>query len=116
MSETSGESAWRSTFRPMTEPCGHHGRVSDLAAEVVRDDTGRLCIVCCGPEPMMRVVSELAAQAGVPCQVSLETPMACGIGICFSCVARVKNHTGKWDYQRSCVAGPVFDAQTIAWE
>ena len=52
-----------------------------------------------------------AAKWGVPCQVSLETPMACGVGICFSCVAKVKTPDG-WDYKRVCVDGPAFDDET----
>jgi dihydroorotate dehydrogenase electron transfer subunit len=46
--------------------------------------------------------------------VSLETPMACGVGICFSCVTRVKTGAG-WDYKRVCVDGPVFDAAALQW-
>ncbi|MCB1742521.1 MAG: dihydroorotate dehydrogenase electron transfer subunit, partial [Gammaproteobacteria bacterium] len=45
-----------------------------------------------------------------------ETPMACGIGICFSCVAKVHMGDGGWDYKRTCVEGPVFDASAIHWE
>ena len=45
------------------------------------------------------------------CLVSLETPMACGIGICFSCVTKVRQSDGGWDYKRTCVEGPIFDAQ-----
>ena len=41
--------------------------------------------------------------------------MACGIGICFSCVAKVRQPDGAWDYKRTCVEGPVFDAQKIVW-
>ena len=44
--------------------------------------------------------------------VSLETPMACGVGICFSCVTKVKTPTG-WDYKRVCVDGPVFEARSL---
>ena len=55
---------------------------------------------------------ELAAAA--PCHVSLETPMACGIGICFSCVARFVSRAA-WDYRRTCVEGPVFDAAKLEW-
>jgi dihydroorotate dehydrogenase electron transfer subunit len=65
---------------------------------------------------MMQAASGIASRHQVPCQVSLETPMACGIGICFSCVVRVKQPDGNWDYQRTCVDGPVFDAQKIVWE
>jgi dihydroorotate dehydrogenase electron transfer subunit len=71
-------------------------------------------LVGCGPEPMLRALATLAAQRGVPCHLSLETPMACGVGICFSCVTRVKTAEG-WDYRRVCVEGPVFDAACLAW-
>ena len=71
-------------------------------------------IVCCGPEPMMEAVAKIAKDHEVPCQVSLETPMACGIGICFTCVAKVGT-SEQWDYQRTCVEGPIFDAQRIVW-
>ena len=72
-------------------------------------------IVCCGPERMMEAVAEIAQHYQVPCQVSLETPMACGIGICFTCVAKVRQPDGTWDYKRTCVEGPVFDAEKIVW-
>ena len=48
---------------------------------------------------MMEAMAEIAAERSVPCQVSLETPMACGIGICFSCVAKVRTADGEWDYR-----------------
>ena len=74
-------------------------------------------IVACGPVPMMKAVAGIAATAAVPCQVSLETPMACGIGICFSCVAKVRDALGgDWDYRRTCVEGPIFDAERIVWD
>ncbi len=73
-----------------------------------------LRIVCCGPEPMMEAVAQIARQRKIECQVSLETPMACGIGICFSCVAKVGT-PDDWDYKRTCVEGPVFDAADIQW-
>ncbi len=41
--------------------------------------------------------------------------MACGIGICFSCVAKVRTGEGEWDYRRTCVEGPVFDAAQLEW-
>jgi len=73
-------------------------------------------LVGCGPEPMLRNLRKLAAAWEVPCQVSLETPMACGVGACFSCVTKVCDQSGVWDYQRVCVEGPSFDAQRLAWE
>jgi dihydroorotate dehydrogenase electron transfer subunit len=64
---------------------------------------------------MMEAVAEVCHERHAPCQVSLETPMACGIGICFSCVAKVKDAAGDWDYRRTCVEGPVFEAEQLVW-
>jgi dihydroorotate dehydrogenase electron transfer subunit len=72
-------------------------------------------LVGCGPEPMLRALAKLAAKWDVPCQVSLETPMACGVGICFSCVTKVQTPDG-WDYKRVCIDGPCFDAGQLIWE
>jgi dihydroorotate dehydrogenase electron transfer subunit len=94
---------------------GHYGLVTDLLKMTLAEPHGRPRIVCCGPEPMMEAVAEIAHQQQVPCQVSLETPMACGVGICFTCVAKVRQADGSWDYKRTCVDGPVFDAALIEW-
>lgn len=89
---------------------GHHGFVTDLLKQHPRPNA----MVGCGPEPMLHALAELAAEWSVPCDVSLETPMACGLGICFSCVAPVQTAEG-WDYKRVCVDGPVFDATKLVW-
>jgi dihydroorotate dehydrogenase electron transfer subunit len=95
---------------------GHHGYVTDLLRDALtKEGTANCQVVCCGPEPMMEAVAHICESYGVPCWVSLETPMACGIGICFSCVAKVKQPDGTWDYRRTCVEGPVFDASSIEW-
>src|SRR5205823_7405487 len=94
---------------------GHHGFVIDLLRQVLAEHRVAPRIVCCGPEPMLQAVARIAHEAGVPCQVSLETPMACGIGICFTCVAKIRQPDGGWDYKRTCVEGPVFDAEMIEW-
>jgi dihydroorotate dehydrogenase electron transfer subunit len=60
-------------------------------------------------------VAQITARQNVPCQVSLESPMACGLGICFSCVVKVRDEDGDWDYRRSCVEGPVFEANKIVF-
>ncbi len=88
-------------------------RVTDLLWPLLQNSAGAR-IVCCGPEPMMEAVAAIAAERHVDCQVSLETPMACGIGICFTCVAKIGT-PDDWDYKRTCVEGPVFDARHIVW-
>jgi dihydroorotate dehydrogenase electron transfer subunit len=72
-------------------------------------------LVGCGPEPMLDALAKQARASAVPCDVSLETPMACGLGICFSCVTPVRT-PGRWDYRRVCVDGPVFDLAGLAWD
>jgi dihydroorotate dehydrogenase electron transfer subunit len=95
---------------------GHHGLVTDLLGEVIDETRGQdRLVVCCGPEPMMHAVADLCRLNEVRCLASLETPMACGIGICFSCVAKVRQPDGGWDWKRTCVEGPVFDAEKIEW-
>jgi len=90
---------------------GHHGFVTDLVAQA--DDLDHL--FGCGPKPMLHALAKLAEERGLPCHLSLETPMACGVGICFSCVTKVKTGEG-WDYKRVCVDGPVFDARMLQWD
>lgn len=95
---------------------GHHGLVTELIEPLVRQSAGSCRIVCCGPEAMMKATAHLARQLAIPCQVSLETPMACGMGICFSCVAKVRESDGSWDYRRTCIEGPVFDAEKLVFD
>ncbi|MBM3995660.1 MAG: dihydroorotate dehydrogenase electron transfer subunit [Planctomycetes bacterium] len=90
---------------------GHPGFITDLLAQ--HDAPQHL--FGCGPEPMLHALAKQAGQRGIPCHLSLETPMACGVGICFSCVTPVKTDDG-WDYKRVCVDGPVFDAACLQWE
>jgi dihydroorotate dehydrogenase electron transfer subunit len=94
---------------------GHAGLVTDLLEQVLSSASHSRQILCCGPERMMAAVADVARRSNTPCQVSLETPMACGIGVCFSCVALVRDHRGQCDYKRTCVEGPVFDAEKIVW-
>jgi dihydroorotate dehydrogenase electron transfer subunit len=94
---------------------GHAGFVTELLKQRIQSETPPSTIFCCGPEPMMEAVSELAQQAGISCWLSLETPMACGFGACFSCVAKVRGDDGEWDYRRTCVEGPVFNAEKLVF-
>lgn len=92
---------------------GRPGFVTDLIRPVITGSPLPARIVCCGPELMMANTAKVARELGVPCRVSLETPMACGIGICFSCVAKIRDRMGGWDYRRTCVEGPVFNAEDV---
>ncbi len=95
---------------------GHHGLVTAVLEKTLAETAGACRIACCGPEPMLAAVSKIALAKGISCEVSLETPMACGIGICFSCVAKVKADTPEgWDYRRTCIEGPVFEAAELVF-
>jgi len=95
---------------------GYHGFVTDLIEKVYQSgETTQL--LCCGPSPMLRSAFLAAQKLGVPCFVSLETPMSCGLGICFGCVVPYReNEDSDWDYRRTCKDGPVFDAYKLRWE
>ncbi|MCA9012681.1 MAG: dihydroorotate dehydrogenase electron transfer subunit, partial [Planctomycetaceae bacterium] len=92
---------------------GHHGFVTDLLKQKLTLLDGEVHVYCCGPEPMMKAVAEICRLQSVPCWLSLETPMACGFGACFSCVTKVVEPDGSWDYRRTCVEGPVFKAEQL---
>ena len=89
---------------------GERGFVTGPVARLLAEERFDV-VFTCGPEPMQRIVAELAAASGIPCQVSLERLMGCGIGACLSCV--VTTHDG---LKRACVDGPVFDAREVVWD
>ncbi|MCA9200632.1 MAG: dihydroorotate dehydrogenase electron transfer subunit, partial [Planctomycetales bacterium] len=96
---------------------GHHGLVTETLRHVLSESSAdSRAIFCCGPEPMMHAVANVAEAENVRCFVSLEAPMACGIGICFTCVTKVKMPDGTWDFKRTCVEGPIFDAEKLEWD
>ena len=96
---------------------GHAGLVTDLLQnELV--EKGSCAVYCCGPHAMMQAVAAICLEAQVPCQVSLEEYMACGIGICVGCAVELVTAKGDTDYgryARVCVDGPAFDARQIKW-
>ena len=94
---------------------GHHGFVTALL-EAALADAGQPFLYSCGPTGMLLRVAELATAAGVPHQVSIERRMGCGMGCCLGCVVWAQPPSGgPAEYLRSCTEGPVFDAETIAW-
>ncbi len=92
------------------------GYVTDLARSWLQGlDASALAeveVFACGPHPMLKAVAALAAEFSLPCQVSLEEFMACGVGGCAGCVVEVRTPAGP-AMQRVCVDGPVFDAQQV---
>ena len=89
---------------------GYHGFVTGLLDEHLESNKPDI-IYTCGPRPMMKAVAARASNAGIECQVSMEENMACGIGACYGCVVRLTDGS----MMRSCVDGPVFDANEVDW-
>jgi len=82
---------------------GLKGRVTDhLEASIMGDD---ILVYACGPLAMLRAVAEMTGKMGVPCQVSLEARMACGVGACLGCTCV---STAEGAYPKVCKDGPVF--------
>ena len=87
---------------------GRRGRVTDALDELLSDGTE---VYTCGPDRMMAKVAELCAARDVQCEVSLETPMACGYGVCLGCPVP----TSDGGYLYACMSGPCVDARRVAW-
>ena len=89
-----------------------HGTVVDLLAQHLNTrQYPKPKIFACGPNPMLYRLSQLAEKYDIPCEMSLESAMACGVGLCQGCPVETRN--GEKKYALICTAGPVFDSRTI---
>ena len=75
------------------------------------NDIDEVC--ACGPSPMLKAIAEICNDANVPCQISLEERMGCGIGACLVCACAVRKNDGTEDYVHVCKDGPVFDSKEV---
>jgi dihydroorotate dehydrogenase electron transfer subunit len=94
---------------------GHSGPVTDLLEAALRKNAEDRMVYACGPKPMLKRVAEITMALKVPCQVSLEARMACGLGACQGCAVKASAASGR-SYWYVCKEGPVFDAGAIDWE
>ncbi|MBA3252369.1 MAG: dihydroorotate dehydrogenase electron transfer subunit [Geodermatophilaceae bacterium] len=94
---------------------GRRGLVTDGLTALV-EDTAADVLYACGPMAMLRAVGEIAAAYAVPCHVAVEEAMACGIGVCMTCVLPVIGADGRSRMVRSCTEGPVFEASRVRWK
>lgn len=95
---------------------GHAGRVTELL-EAALGQQQNAVIYACGPLPMLRAVSAVAARFEAPCQVSMEENMPCGIGVCNGCVVAMRETATDYDrYRRICIQGPAVWSHEIDWE
>lgn len=95
---------------------GKMGFISDILIDVLENtleehDLDLTSIYACGPNLMLKAVTDIAFQKKIPTQLSMEQHMACGIGTCLGCVIQTKN-----GYKKVCDDGPIFDAKEIIWQ
>lgn len=94
---------------------GYKGFITDLVAEYLKDKRPDI-VFACGPKPMLKKVAVLCESNSVPCQVSLEERMACGIGACLGCVCVTRDKNGNKEHSRVCTEGPVFWGEEVCWD
>ncbi|KQU68488.1 dihydroorotate oxidase [Phycicoccus sp. Root563] len=94
---------------------GTKGWVSDVLPDVIRR-TGAAVVYGCGPMAMLRSITDVATAEGAVAQVAVEESMACGVGVCMTCVMPVVDASGVTKMVRSCVEGPVFRGDRVRWD
>ena len=94
---------------------GHRGWVSDVLPDVLTSSKADV-VYACGPMAMLHAVSRIAEAADIPCQIAVEELMACGVGVCMTCVLPVIGDDGQTRMVRSCVDGPVFHGDRVRFD
>jgi dihydroorotate dehydrogenase electron transfer subunit len=94
---------------------GSAGQVEDLLPELI-ETAGADVVYACGPLDTLRTVTRTSAGYGIPAQVAVEEPMACGTGVCMACVLPVIGDDGATHMVRTCVEGPVFRGERVRWD
>ncbi len=90
---------------------GHHGFVDFLVRQELEQDKAYDGVLACGPKPMLRSAARVAEEFGIPCLVSMEERMGCGVGACLVCACDMSDGSRK----HVCKDGPVFDSKEVDW-
>ena len=93
---------------------GQAGRVTDPIPEIIKD-LNIAVVYSCGPMPMLSAITKITDEFSVVHQCAVEEAMACGIGVCMTCVLPVQNEDGTVSMLRSCIDGPVMDGSKVQW-
>jgi len=93
---------------------GQMGRVTDPIPEII-NDLDVAVVYSCGPMAMLSAITKITDPLSVVHQCAVEEAMACGIGVCMTCVLPVKNDDGSVAMLRSCIDGPVMDGSKVQW-
>jgi dihydroorotate dehydrogenase electron transfer subunit len=93
---------------------GQEGRVTDPIQQII-EDLDVAVVYSCGPMAMLSAITQITDAMSVVHQCAVEEAMACGIGVCMTCVLPVKNDDGSVSMLRSCIDGPVMDGSSVQW-
>lgn len=100
----------------ITTDDGSYGK-EGFAIDFLKEDLEKQqidCIYACGPSPMLRAIRTLAIEKDIPCQISLEEKMGCGLGVCLGCAVKTAKSTRENpEYWHVCKGGPVFQAKDV---
>ena len=94
---------------------GKTGKVTDVIREIIEANEIDI-IYSCGPMGMLEAINEIAEEYNLVHQCSIEESMACGIGVCMTCVLPIKGEDGQIRMLRSCIDGPVVDGESVIWK
>ena len=94
---------------------GVQGQITDVLPEIITDKEIEI-IYSCGPMGMLQAITQVSEQFGVMHQCAVEEAMACGIGVCMTCVLPVTGEDGVTRMLRSCIDGPVMDGSKVIWD
>jgi dihydroorotate dehydrogenase electron transfer subunit len=94
----------------------YKGFLKNQAESAAHVKEGAVMAFTCGPMPMMKAVRAITADYEIPLKVLMEKRMACGVGVCLSCVCKTRTSDGAEHYSRVCSDGPIFDARDLIWE
>ncbi|MFQ3597329.1 MAG: dihydroorotate dehydrogenase electron transfer subunit [Chloroherpetonaceae bacterium] len=96
---------------------GFKGNVVALFAELLLSlQNKRMRVFACGPNPMLNALSKFCNARQIPCEVSIESTMGCGIGICYGCPVRIKDSEGAIHNKLLCQYGSVIDSREIVFD
>lgn len=93
---------------------GYKGKITEVLINRLDKDIPDV-VFSAGPEGMLKEIGVISKKYRIPCYVSVERRMGCGMGLCYGCVIKVKKGKG-WEYVRVCKEGPVFNVEDIIWE
>ena len=94
---------------------GIHGKVTDVLPKIIEENQIEI-VYSCGPMAMLAAITAITSTKNVIHQCAIEESMACGIGVCMTCVIPIRGEDGIIKMRRSCIEGPVVDGDSVIWD